>query len=61
MTEQARIPEGIGFVGVDATYGKKPVLFRADSDGVRVTIFEGGHELVPSAALAWLKGVDEAD
>jgi len=38
----------------DATYGSKPPLFRRTSNAVRVTIFQGGHEIVFPAALAWL-------
>jgi hypothetical protein len=30
------------------------VLFRRESNNKRVTIFEGGHEGIPKAALAWL-------
>jgi len=39
----------------DATYGRKRPLFRRTSGKARVTIFEGGHELVAPAALAWLE------
>ena len=38
----------------DAVYGKKKVLFRRRSGNARVTIFEGGHEIVHQAALEWL-------
>lgn len=38
----------------DGAYGAKKVLFRRQSGTVRVTIFEGGHEIIPDAALAWL-------
>ena len=39
----------------DASYGKKKILFRRTSGNVRVTIFDGGHEMVWSALIAWLK------
>jgi hypothetical protein len=39
---------------VDASYGLKTPLFRATSGNTRVTIFEGGHEIVHQAALNWL-------
>ena len=39
----------------DASYGKKKPLFRRTSGNVRVTIFDGGHEMVWSALIAWLK------
>ncbi len=38
----------------DADYGRKEVLFRRKSGNARVTIFEGGHEIVYEAALKWL-------
>jgi len=41
-------------VPVDKTYGAKCVLFRRQSGTARVTIFQGGHEIIPAAALHWL-------
>jgi dipeptidyl aminopeptidase/acylaminoacyl peptidase len=38
----------------DPDYGKRQVLFRRSSGNVRVTIFEGGHEIIHDAALRWL-------
>ena len=38
----------------DVSYGKKAVLFRRQSSAARVTIFKGGHEIIPGAALQWL-------
>ena len=38
----------------DASYGGKTVLFRRKSGAVRVTIFQGGHEIIPEAGLQWL-------
>ena len=38
----------------DASYGEKIPLFRRQSGNTRVTIFEGGHEIVFEAALQWL-------
>jgi hypothetical protein len=38
----------------DPSYGARRVLFRRASGKARVTIFEGGHEVVEAAALAWL-------
>jgi hypothetical protein len=37
---------------VDATYGRN-ILLRRHSGKARVTIFEGAHERIPGAALAW--------
>jgi dienelactone hydrolase len=39
---------------VDPAYGDKPPLFRAESGDVRVTIFDGGHEILHRVALEWL-------
>ena len=39
---------------VDARYGRKTVLFRRKSGAARVTIFQGGHEIIPEAGLQWL-------
>jgi poly(3-hydroxybutyrate) depolymerase len=38
----------------DPTYGKKSVLLRRQSGATRLTVFEGGHEIITEAALAWL-------
>jgi dienelactone hydrolase len=39
---------------IDASYGRKTVLFRRKSGAARVTIFQGGHEIIPEAGLQWL-------
>ena len=39
---------------VDSRYGQKTVLFRRKSGAARVTIFQGGHEIIPEAGLQWL-------
>jgi pimeloyl-ACP methyl ester carboxylesterase len=38
----------------DPLYRNKPVLFRRTSGKVRLTIFDGVHEMIPTAALSWL-------
>lgn len=38
----------------DSLYGRQKPLFRKVSQNVRVTIFDGGHEIIPLAALNWL-------
>jgi hypothetical protein len=40
--------------GPDPLYGSKPPLFRRISGNTRVTIFDGGHEIISNAALRWL-------
>lgn len=47
-------PAGLGGPVADALYGKRPPLFRLVKDNTRVTIFDGGHEIVHEAALNWL-------
>jgi pimeloyl-ACP methyl ester carboxylesterase len=39
----------------DPTFGKKRPLFRRVSNSAQVTIFQGGHEIVFPAGLAWLE------
>jgi alpha-beta hydrolase superfamily lysophospholipase len=55
LTTQAAVPELLRAEAVeDLAYGAKPVLFRRQSGKVRVTLFDGGHEIIPEAALQWL-------
>ena len=54
MTEQEAIPEHLKFAGVDPAYGENKVLFRKVSGMVRVTLFEGGHNLLCSTAFGFL-------
>ena len=55
FTRTAKVPKGLSGQAVnDATYGAKKVLFRRQSGPVRVTIFQGGHEIIPEAGLQWL-------
>jgi hypothetical protein len=48
------LPSGWSPAAPDASFGLKTPLFRATSGNTRVTIFEGGHEIVHQAALNWL-------
>ena len=55
FTRAAKVPKELyGQAVNDATYGVKKVLFRRQSGTVRVTIFQGGHEIIPEAGLQWL-------
>ena len=56
FTEKAKVPPPLLREIKDPSYGKKAPLFRRTSGSATVTIFQGGHELVASAALAWLEG-----
>ncbi len=55
FTQTAKVPKALsGQAPTDSSYGEKTVRFRRDSGNVRVTIFQGGHEIIPPAALQWL-------
>jgi pimeloyl-ACP methyl ester carboxylesterase len=55
MTGKAEVPPRLRAEIDDPSYGKKVPLFRRVSGPSRVTIFDGGHELVAVAALTWLQ------
>lgn len=50
------IPSDLGIAEPDPSYGANRVLFRRSSGRARVSLFEGGHEIVFAAALGWLAG-----
>ena len=55
FVKTATVPKTLsGQASEDVSYGKKAVLFRRQSSATRVTIFQGGHEIIPGAALQWL-------
>ena len=54
ITENEMIPEELKFNFLDADYGENKVLFRRKSRNVRVTIFEGTHQMIASAGINWL-------
>ena len=49
-----KLPDGWPAAGADPLFGEHRPLFRAISGNTRVTVFEGGHEIVHQAALNWL-------
>lgn len=49
-----QLPTGWDGSAADAVYGAWTPLFRRVSGNVRITIFEGAHEVVHQAALNWL-------
>ena len=52
----ARVPARLGGEAEDdPVYGRKKVLFRRSAGPARVTIFDGAHEGIPEAAIAWLE------
>jgi acetyl esterase/lipase len=54
FVQKAKVPESLTKPILDLAYGKKKPLFRRSSGKARITIFDGGHEIVPQAALSWL-------
>jgi dienelactone hydrolase len=49
-----KVPPSLPAAQRDLAYGHKPVLFRRQSNRVRLTIFDGGHEAIYDAGLNWL-------
>jgi acetyl esterase/lipase len=54
FVEKAHVPPHLKKPIADPLYGKNPPLFRRQSGNARITIFKGGHQMVPKAALTWL-------
>jgi hypothetical protein len=49
-----KLPTGWSTAEPDASFGEWTPLFRKTSGNTRITIFQGGHEIVHQAALNWL-------
>jgi pimeloyl-ACP methyl ester carboxylesterase len=54
FVEKDRVPPHLKRDLADPGYGRKAPLFRRTSGNARITIFDGGHEIVYEAALTWL-------
>ena len=54
FVEKAQVPPHLKKELADPTYGEKLPLFRRNSGKARITIFDGGHEIIYEAALSWL-------
>lgn len=55
MVKNEQVPEHLRFDGHDAAYGSKhQVLLRRESGMVRLTLFEGTHEMLSSCAFGFL-------
>jgi len=61
MVEKAEVPTHLRKKLSDRTYGTRVPLMRKTSGSVRITIFKGGHEIVPAAALTWLSRQKKGD
>lgn len=57
FVERAEVPAHLKQPIFDPSYGEKQPLFRRTSGNATVTIFRGGHELVPKAAIAWMEAL----
>ena len=54
MVNSETVPEHLRYCGEDPAFGIHKVLLRRVSNNVRLTIFDGGHDLYETAALEWL-------
>jgi len=54
FVEKAKVPPHLKKEVSDRAYGYKRVLFRKSSGNARITVFDGGHEIIYGAALSWL-------
>jgi len=54
FSEKAEVPPHLRMDIKDPIYGAKQPLFRLSSGKARVTIFDGGHDIIYEAALTWL-------
>jgi hypothetical protein len=59
MTESANVPLHMRTSVMDPAYGRKKPLFRRTSGSATVTIFDGGHELIPAAAIGWIVSIHQ--
>lgn len=55
MVEKEEVPIHLQFHGEDSSYGHYKVLFRRVSGLVRLTIFDGAHDLLPAPAFVFLE------
>ncbi len=53
MVQNEKVPEHLRFEGEDIAYGPYTVYLRKTSGKVRLTLFEGGHNLVAGAAFGF--------
>ncbi len=55
FVKEAKVPPHLQGNYYDPYYADKNVLWRRKSGNVRITIFEGGHDIIYNAAFNWLK------
>lgn len=54
VTDRA-VPAALRHRDADPLYASRPVLMRRTSGQARLTVFDGGHEILHEAALTWLE------
>ena len=54
IVRDRKVPAKFGKPETDPVFGRASVLFRRQSNLVRVTIFNGGHTILAAAGLDWL-------
>ncbi len=59
FVQEGAVPPRLCASVSDPSYGQHQPLFRRTSGNVTVTIFQGAHELVPEAAMAWFERLHE--
>ncbi len=59
FVKTAEVPKSLRSDISDASYGEKQPLFRRNSGKATVTVFDGAHELVSSAAIAWIDALQK--
>lgn len=57
LERSAQVPARLRFAGEDPLYGAHRVLLRRESGKARITLFDGGHERITAAGLAWLSAL----
>ena len=55
FVREAKVPPHLKQDISDPTYGDRQPLYRRFAERARITLFDGGHELIPNAALHWLE------
>ena len=58
ITAKQKIPANFGAPEPDPAFGKNRVLFRRQSNLVRLSIFEGGHDILFDTGMEWLARQD---
>ncbi len=53
--KKAKVPPNLPPAPLDKSFNNRQPLFRHSSGNARITIFNGGHEMVPSALIQWLQ------